>query len=251
MAKKRTHTRPERRSIGGPDRNRRQRRDRSLHPYILDGLLCLVIAVLAVFVYRGYIIEGKVDIRPDFIGQAIPFDRFAQDFEKAYDETPLWYPHIFGGMPFQASGTYHHLQYSFEALINAVLPDRLIGALHGRFFFHLLLGAVSMFFLSRALSLSRPASFIAATAFVFSTHMMATEHANRFICFMHVPLVFLAAYRVFDRGRLFDMLLLGAALGSQLSSFHPQIAFYTAMLIGLYAVYAVVNDLRDRTPQAA
>ena len=123
----------------------------------------------------------------------------------------------------------------------------LISALHGRFFFHLLLGAVSMFFLARALSLSRPASFIAATAFVFSTHMMATEHANRFICFMHVPLVFLAAYRVFDRGRPFDMLLLGAALGSQLSSFHPQIAFYTAMFIGLYAVYAVVNDLRDRT----
>ncbi|MDD9948907.1 MAG: hypothetical protein OXU48_05180, partial [candidate division Zixibacteria bacterium] len=203
--------------------------------------------MLAVFVYRGYILEGKTDIRPDFIGQAIPFDRFAQDFEEEFDETPLWYPHIFGGMPFQASGTYHHLQYSYEALINAVLPDRLISALHGRFFFHLLLGAVSMFFLARALSLSRSASFIAATAFVFSTHMMATEHANRFICFMHVPLVFLAAYRVFDRGRPFDMLLLGAALGSQLSSFHPQIAFYTAMLIGLYAVYAVVNDLRDRT----
>ena len=217
------------------------------NPYLQDVLLCLAIAVLAVFVYRGYIIEGKVDIRPDFVGQAIPFDRFAQDFEEAYDETPLWYPHIFGGMPFQASGTYHHLQYSYEALINAVLPDRLISALHGRFFFHLLLGAVSMFLLARTLSLSRPASFIAATAFVFSTHMMATEHANRFICFMHVPLVFLAAYRVFDRGRPFDMVLLGAALGSQLSSFHPQIAFYTAMLIGLYAVYAVVNDLRDKT----
>ncbi|MXX03013.1 MAG: YfhO family protein [Gemmatimonadetes bacterium] len=220
---------------------------RKYQPYIGNLLFCLIIAVLAVFVYRGYIIEGKMDIRPDFIGQAIPFDRFAQDFEREFDETPLWYPHIFGGMPFQASGTYHHLQYSFEALVNAVLPDVLVSALHGRFFFHLLLGAVSMFFLARALSLSRPASFIAATAFVFSTHMMATEHANRFICFMHVPLVFLAAYRVFDRGRPFDMLLLGAALGSQLSSFHPQIAFYTAMLIGLYAVYAVVNDLRDRT----
>lgn len=251
MAKKQTHTRPERRRIGGPDSNRRQRKDRSLHPHIQDVLLCLVIAVLAVFVYRGYIIDGKMDIRPDFIGQAIPFDRFAQDFDKQFGETPLWYPHIFGGMPFQASGTYHHLQYSFEALVNAVLPDVLVSALHGRFFFHLLLGAVSMYFLGRALSLSKPASFVAATAFVFSTHMMATEHANRFICFMHVPLVFLAAYRVFDRGRPFDMVLLSAALGSQLSSFHPQIAFYTAMLIGLYTVYAVVNELRDRRTSAS
>ncbi|MXY97155.1 MAG: hypothetical protein F4Z29_05270, partial [Gemmatimonadetes bacterium] len=101
---------------------------RKFQPYLGNLLYCLTIAALAVFVYRGYIIEGKVDIRPDFIGQAIPFDRFAQDFEKEYDETPLWYPHIFGGMPFQASGTYHHLQYSFEAVINAVLPDRLISA---------------------------------------------------------------------------------------------------------------------------
>ena len=249
MAKKQTHTRPSpnRRRTGEADRDRRERTARTLHPYIQDALFCLAIAVLAVFVYRGYIIEGRMDIRPDFIGQAIPFDRFAQDFDSTFGETPLWYPHIFGGMPFQASGTYHHLQYSFEALVNAVLPDGLIGALHGRFFFHLLLGAVSMFFLARALSLSRPASFIAATAFVFCTHMMATEHANRFICFMHVPLVFLAAYRVFDRGRPFDMVLLGGAFGSQLCSFHPQIAFYTAMLIGLYAAYAVINDLRDRT----
>ncbi len=220
---------------------------RKLQNSLGDLLFCLIIAALAVFVYRGYIIEGRMDIRPDFIGQAIPFDRFAQDFESQSGETPLWYPHIFGGMPFQASGTYHHLQYSFEALVNAILPDGLIGALHGRFFFHLLLGAVSMFFLARALSLSRPASFVAAAAFVFSTHMMATEHANRFICFMHVPLVFLAAYRVFDRGGVFDMVLLGGAFGSQLCSFHPQIAFYTAMLIGLYAACAVVNELRDRT----
>lgn len=248
MAKQRTQPRSEQRRIRGRGGSQRERTVEGIHPLVLDALYCLIIAALAVFVYRGYIIDGRMDIRPDFIGQAIPFDRFAQDFESQSGETPLWYPHVFGGMPFQASGSYHHLQYSFESLVNAVLPDGLIGALHGRFFFHLLLGAVSMFFLARALSLSRPASFVAAAAFVFSTHMMATEHANRFICFMHVPLVFLAVYRVFDRGGVFDMVLLGGAFGSQLCSFHPQIAFYTAMLIGLYAVYAVINDLRDRKP---
>ena len=247
MAKKQTQSGPARSRYGGSDRQRREHTPPVVPPFVLDILFCLIITALAVFVYRGYIIDGKMDIRPDFIGQAIPFDRFAQDFEGQSGETPLWYPHIFGGMPFQASGTYHHLQYSFEALVNALLPDGLIRALHGRFFFHLVLGAVSMYFLARTLSLSRPASFVAAVAFVFSTHMMATEHANRFICFMHVPLVFLAAYLVFDRGRVFDGLLLGGALGSQLSSFHPQIAFYTAMLIGVYAAFAVVNELRDRT----
>lgn len=219
-----------------------------LHPAIRDALICFIFVVLGVFIYRAYIFEGKTDITPDIVGVGAPFDRFVQDFHDQYDEAPLWYPHIFGGMPFQASGSYHHLQYSFEALVNAILPKGLIDALHGRYLFHLLLGAVSMFFLGRILSLSRSACLVAAAAFVFSSHMMGTEHANRFICFMHIPLVFLATYRVFDRGRLFDAVLLGGALGSQLSSFHPQIAFYTAILIGLYAVYALVYDFRDRKP---
>ena len=219
-----------------------------LHPAIRDALICFIFVVLGVFVYRAYIFEGKTDITPDIIGVGAPFDRFVQEYHDQYDESPLWYPHIFGGMPFQASGSYHHLQYSFEALVNAILPKGLVDALHGRYLFHLLLGAVSMFFLGRVLSLSRSACLVAASAFVFSSHMMGTEHENRFICFMHIPLVFLATYRVFDRGRLFDAVLLGGALGSQLCSFHPQIAFYTAMLIGLYAVYTLVHDFRDRKP---
>ena len=68
---------------------------------------------------------------------------------------PLWNPHIFSGMPFQASGTYHHVQYTFEKLIRMLLPEELFLLLHGRFLFHLLLGGVSMFLLARALSLGR------------------------------------------------------------------------------------------------
>ena len=216
------------------------------NPLVRDVLFCFIFVVLAIYVYRDYVIAGKIDLTPDYVGVAVPFDRFKQDFEDRFREIPLWYPHIFGGMPFQASGSDQELQFSIESLINVIFPEELVRALHGRFFLFLLLGAFSMFFLGRTLSLSRGASFIAAASFVFSTHMMGTEHANRFICFMHIPLVFLTAYRIFDRGRVFDAILFAGAFGSQLCSFHPQIAFYTAMLIGLYAVYAVINDFRDK-----
>ena len=249
MAKnQRLQTRPRRPDTPSGAGRLKKDSDRVLHPAIRDALICFIFVVLGVFVYRAYIFDGKTDITPDIMGVGAPFDRFVQGFHDQYDEAPLWYPHIFGGMPFQASGSYHHLQYSFEALVNAVLPKGLIDALHGRYLFHLFLGAVSMFFLGRVLALSRSACLVASAAFVFSSHMMGTEHANRFICFMHIPLVFLATYLVFNRGRLFDAVLLGGALGSQLCSFHPQIAFYTAMLIGLYAAYALLNDFRDRKP---
>jgi hypothetical protein len=220
----------------------------SLPPIAQDLLFCLALAVLAVFVYRGYIIEGKVDVSPDTVSQGAPIDKFVDEFTATYHTTPLWWPHIFSGMPFQASGTYQSLQYTFETLIMAVIPYDLFNALHGRFFFHLLLGAVSMYFLGRALSLARGASFIAAAAFAFTTHVMATEHANRFICYMHIPLIFLATYRLFERPHPFYMVLLGGAFGSQLGAYHPQIAFYTAMLIGFYAVYTVALEVYARKP---
>tara|TARA_B100000029_G_scaffold198492_1_gene196600 strand:- start:31619 stop:34066 length:2448 start_codon:yes stop_codon:yes gene_type:complete len=213
-----------------------------------DIILCLIVLLLAIFIYRDFIIAGKVDITPDTISSSVPFDQFTKRFQKNSQETPLWYPHIFSGMPYQASGSYHNLQYSFEALVNAIIPKPLVSAIHGRYFLHLILGAFAMYSLGRTLSLSRSACFVITSAFIFSTPMMATEHANRFICFMHIPLVFLATYRVFNRSSIFDAVLLGGAFGSQLCSFHPQIAFYTALLIGFYATFTLTCQARDKTP---
>ncbi|HCQ02033.1 MAG TPA: hypothetical protein DIT99_15680, partial [Candidatus Latescibacteria bacterium] len=82
-----------------------------IHPILQDVLLCLCLVLLAIFVYRGYIIDGRVDVSPDTVSQAGPIDQFTYDFIEKYDTTPLWYPHIFGGMPFQASGSFQSLQY--------------------------------------------------------------------------------------------------------------------------------------------
>lgn len=215
-------------------------------PVVQDALICLGLFLLVVFVFRGYIIEGKINVAPDMVSQGAPFDRFAREFTETYHTTPLWYPYIFSGMPFQASGTYHNPQFTYEGLLVELLPSFIYESLNGRATFHLLLGAISMFFLARALALSRTAGFIASVAFMLNGHVIGTEHINRLACFMHIPLVFFAAFRLFERRRPFYAVLLGGAFGSQLGSYHPQIAYYTALMLGLYAVYTVVADLRGK-----
>ncbi|MBT5872648.1 MAG: YfhO family protein [Candidatus Latescibacteria bacterium] len=210
-----------------------------------DILVCFVIFLILVFVYRAYIIEGKIDVVADTINQGAPFDQFAKSYRDQYDATPLWYPHIFSGMPFQASGSYQSLQYSYEALLQLIVPNSLFELLHGRYLFHLLLGAISMFLLARALSLSRAAAFVAAVGFVLNSHVIGTDHVNRLASFMHIPLVFLTVYKLFERPHVIWAILLGGAFGSQLGSYHPQIAHYTGMMIGLYVVYIVIVRLRE------
>lgn len=217
----------------------------NIPPALRDILVCLVLFLILVFVYRAYIIEGKIDVVADTINQGAPFDKFAKSYRDQYNATPLWYPHIFSGMPFQASGSYQSLQYSYEALLQAIVPNSLFGLLHGRYLFHLLLGAVSMFLLARALALSRAAAFVAAIGFVLNSHVIGTDHVNRLASFMHIPLVFLTVYKLFERPQLIWAILLGGAFGSQLGSYHPQIAHYTGMMIGLYVVYIVIVKLRE------
>ncbi len=249
MVAKRTSLKPKNTRSRRSDRSTKDGGTRFQIPQIArDILLCFGLFLLLVFVYRDYIIEGKVDVVPDSLNQGAPFDRFAVEFSETYDSTPLWYPHIFSGMPFQASGSYQSLQYSYETLLLILLPDSLFRGLHGRYLFHLLLGAISMFLLARALSLSRPAAFIAAAAFILNSHVVGTDHVNRLASFMHIPLIFLAVYRLFERYHIIWAILLGGAFGSQIGSYHPQIAHYTGMMLGLYVVYMVIMHLLDKKP---
>lgn len=218
----------------------------TFHPMVYDALVGLALLVVLIFVYRGYIIEGKVDVHPDTLSQGAPFSKFSEEFTNTFHETPLWDPYLFSGMPFQASGT-THIQYTYERLVQFLFPG-VFHLLHGRFFFHMLLGGVSMYLLARTLSLSRLAGFIAAVAFLLNGQVIGTAHVNRLACFMHIPLIFLAAHQLFERKHLFYAILLGGAFGSQLGSYHPQIAHYTGMMLGLFFVYTAFVHLREKKP---
>ncbi len=218
----------------------------AIPPLVSDILIGFVLFLILVVVFRGYIVEGKVDVRPDTINQGEPVSKFINTYIETYGSDPLWFPHVFSGMPLQASGTSHHVQYTYEKLINSLIPKALLKIFHGRMMIHLLLGGISMFLLARMLAVSRLAGFVGAVAFIVNGHVIGTEHMNRIACFMHIPLVFLATYRIFNQPRLFYAVLLGGAFGSQLGSYHPQIAHYTGMMIGLYVLYAAVVHIRDR-----
>lgn len=230
-----------------PNASRERHTSPLLSPIVSDLLIGLALLVVLIFVYRGYIIEGKVDVHPDTLSQGAPFNKFADEYSSTFNETPLWDPYVFSGMPFQASGTTHNVQYTYEKLVSSLVPW-LFGPLHGRFLFHMLLGGVSMYLLARTLSLSRLAGFVAAVAFVLNGQVIGTAHVNRLACFMHIPLIFLAAHQLFERKRLFYAILLGGAFGSQLGSFHPQIAHYTGMMLGLFFAYTAVVHLREKKP---
>jgi len=103
-----------------------------------------------------------------------------------------------------------------------------------------------MLLLLRSYGLGYSAAFAGAAAFVFTTKMLGTPHTNRIVTFIHLPLILYALRRLWDTRKWIFMVLLGGAVGSQIGSYHPQVAYYGLLMIGLYSVYRLIHGLIEK-----
>jgi len=106
-----------------------------------------------------------------------------------------------------------------------------------------------MFFWMRELHVSEVAAAFAGTAYMlcsFVTYILAWPH----IVLTHVwiPLVFLLVHRAFYRGRLIDMILLGAGVGSQFLAGYMQGFVYTLYGAFAYLFFLIITKLAQRKP---
>ncbi|MFH1039010.1 MAG: YfhO family protein [PVC group bacterium] len=148
---------------------------------------------------------------------------------------PLWNPDIFCGTPFAAypeSALFYPLN-----LIFLLLP--LPAALNGSFVLHLALLAVFQFFWLRSIGSGRWPSLLGSLALGFSgpviLHLTA-GHLSNICTFAWVPLLFLLTEGCLRTGRLRWAAGAGIVLGLQLLAGHWQYAYYTVLLLGIYAL---------------
>ena len=131
-------------------------------------LLIIIFFVGAiVYLYQEPILYGEKLNIGDVRSQGIIFDQYKTDYIEKNNEFPLWYPYIFCGMPFHASGTYR-LQFNLESLYK-IFPDNFLRRITKGFTFNILAGAIFMLILLRSYGLSFSASFAGSIAFVFTT----------------------------------------------------------------------------------
>jgi hypothetical protein len=202
----------------------------------------LFISASIVYLYQEAAFSGYRLNISDVQGQGLPYEQFRQDFEKEHKEPALWLPHIFAGMPFHASGSYR-IRYTVETFFQA-LPNFVATLYNGSFGLNLLLGALFMFILLRSYGVTVVAALAGAVIFVFTTKVLGTPHTNRITTFMHIPIIFYAVKEIWKEPRWWLVLILGAAVGSQLGSYHPQISHLTAILVVVFVIYHAIGDYR-------
>jgi hypothetical protein len=202
---------------------------RSLRWYALAAVAALV--CLVVF-YDAMVFRGYEPISGDTAAAAA--HREWSDARLAADgRTPLWYPDIFLGMPSYGSFIY--------------TPGSPLSWLHRtfdmnrgvRYVLWFLIGSIGTLAFVRRFGASPVAAFAATFAVIFTPYLVGSlnaGHSSKLMAMAFAPLVFWAVDRLLARGDLLGVGLVAGATALQLWANHPQIVFYTWMIVGPYAL---------------
>jgi hypothetical protein len=219
--------------------------------YWKKDLLCIAILLGLIYILFFNIITS--DMIFSDTGDTAAAHSIGKAFEsiKQKEHTdPLWVPFIFSGMPLTGALMFPLDLNYFEMLLQ--IPGRILFLNIEVFWFvlHYFLMGVFMFALVRQMKFSHlPSLFAAITVMLnpYAIGLVMPNHGSKLVTLSYIPLLFLFAYKLFEKRNLLNLGMLAAVTGTMLLSRHPQIAFYGLLMLGCYMVYEIILEIR-KTP---
>ena len=201
----------------------------------------LITIIPALFLYR-MIIFGEIVTANDDLA------RHPNEWRDKYiaenENMPQWYPNLFSGMP--SYGGYIYMTGDPTKLFrNTILFN-----LGLKVWFFLSLGGFGTFFLLKTLGSSSNAGVLGGlitglTPYGFG--LVNAGHLNKIFAMAYVPWV-LACFLVFMKKKsLKSICVLSLITALHLWANHPQIVYYTWMIIGFYYVWSIGTEYKNKS----
>ena len=146
-------------------------------------------------------------------------------------EFPHWFPNLFSGMP-SYGGYIYTPGHPLKILLNHLLFNTGV-----KLWFYLSIGGLGLFFFLRFLKVSIYSSLFAGIAYSLTPYvfgLIGAGHNNKIMAGGFIPWVVFGAIYMFKYPSIKSVLLLSIACALQLWTNHPQIFYYTWMVIGLW-----------------
>ena len=202
----------------------------------------LITIIPALFLYR-MIIFGEIVTANDDLARH-PINEWRDKYIAENENMPQWYPNLFSGMP--SYGGYIYMTGDPTKLFrNTILFN-----LGLKVWFFLSLGGFGTFFLLKTLGSSSNAGVLGGlitglTPYGFG--LVNAGHLNKIFAMAYVPWV-LACFLVFMKKKsLKSICVLSLITALQLWANHPQIVYYTWMIIGFYYVWSIGTEYKNKS----
>ena len=209
-----------------------------LNNYKKQILLLLFIPLLFLFrmVFFGEIVTTNDEL------ERHPINEWRDTYLAKNKDIPQWYPNLFSGMPSYGGYIYNNgdplKEFRNKILFN---PGLMI-------WFYLVIFGLGMFILLRYFEISRYSAAFGAlmsslTPYTFG--LIGAGHLNKIFAMSYIPWVFLASVLLINKISLKRILMLSLATALQLWMNHPQVVYYTWMVVGFYYVWKTSLEVID------
>ncbi|ULQ57427.1 YfhO family protein [Flavihumibacter rivuli] len=203
---------------------------------VLPHLVAVIVFLVVAVVYCRPALEGKVLSQHD-ITQWKGANQQSVLYKETHGHYPLWTNSMFSGMPTFLIGTpgNNFVPWNAHNILSLGLPEPI------QFFF---LACLAFYFLAMVLGANPYVGALGALAFAYATYnpvIIMAGHVTKMLCIAYMPALLGSVLLIFQ-GRYW----LGAALTALTASImiamnHPQITYYTLLIIGVMAVYYLVT----------
>lgn len=207
----------------------------NLNPQIRYAIVFLMIAILVFYFLNPYITENAVPFGEDTMANVAETNLYVE-WQKTNNETVLWNPAVFGGLPVYARLAPKVLQ------IDIVL-DFLSTIVHWSFWYFLA-GGLGIFFFMQYKKLPWYVSVLLAMVFVIFPDwqsLLGAGHNTKIRAIMIVPFFLLSFNYLFDKRNLLGAGLFTLVFSWFIRTQHYQIVFYGIMLAFIVFIWPFIK----------
>lgn len=202
------------------------------------GFLILVIFLFEPIIFGGKIFGSPDSLSPRSVAMAL------NDASNELGQYPQWQPWVFSGMPTAEAFSYLSKLYFPEYFFK-------LFSFSGAFIqlLHLVFAGLGCMFLLKQFRCSNVASFMGSVAFMITPYMITMivfGHGSQLMTAAYIPWAVWLSVRLWSSQTLINSSFLAIVLGFQLQRAHAQVAYYTWLLIGLYFMIMLIDQMKKK-----
>ncbi len=205
-----------------------------------EKLVIALLFLLPLIYFSSFLSPNRMIGGSDYLIGGYPFEKWIGE----QGGMPLWYPHVFGGMPVLGSPVGGPL--APLAQLREIIPPHVVLALSFIIFFFL--AGLGTYLYLKALGLSRYSAALGAVIYGFVGNLATTPaagHAGRAASIALFPLMLYFIHSALRSKRLFYFVLMALTTAFAFYEGHFQITYYGLLFILAYVIYYLIAHRKE------
>jgi len=207
-----------------------------------NKFVIILLFILPLIYFSSFLSADRMIGGSDYLIGGYPFEKWIGEQE----QMPLWYPHVFGGVPVLGSPVGGPL--APLAQLREIMPPQVVLALSFIIFFFL--AGLGTYLYLKAIGLSPYTAALGAVIYQFIGNLATTPsagHAGRAASIATFPLMLFFIHSAISSKRLFYFVLAALTAAFAFYEGHFQITYYGLLFIFAYVIYYLIANRKENT----